>query len=89
MVFKLQIKTVKILFLSVTQEPMAYLIFNVIFEFLGQFTIQTLLLHFPVDWKFLFIKEQFFLLQWRDFIYHHQKVGIYLTVGDYTNIIIF
>ena len=39
-VFKLWIKTVKILFWSITQELLAYLNFTDIFEFLGQFSIR-------------------------------------------------
>ena len=39
-VFKLQIKTVKMLFGSITQEPLGYLNFDAIFEFLGKFTIR-------------------------------------------------
>ena len=38
-VFKLWIKTVKMLFGSITQKHLAYLNFDAIFEFLGQFTI--------------------------------------------------
>ena len=38
-VFKLWIKTVKMLFGSITQEALDYLNFDAIFEFLGQFTL--------------------------------------------------
>ena len=37
---KLWIKTVKMLFGSITQEPLGVLNFDAIFEFLGQFTIR-------------------------------------------------
>ena len=39
-IFKLWIKTFKMLFGSITQEPLSYLNFDAIFEFLGQFTIR-------------------------------------------------
>ena len=39
-VFTFWIKTVKILFWSITQEPLTYLNVNAIFEFLGQVTIR-------------------------------------------------
>ena len=39
-VCKLWIKTVKMLFGSITQEPLGLLTFDDIFEFLGQFTIR-------------------------------------------------
>ena len=39
-VFKLWIKTVKIIFWSILKNPLPYLNFSVIFEFLGQFTIR-------------------------------------------------
>ena len=62
--FKLLIKTVKMLFGSITQEPlaMAYLNFDAIFEFLGQFTIRCIYYLFFIKMLIILNIAQYMLI---------------------------
>ena len=51
-VFKLKITSVKMLFGSITKNHLAYLNFDAIFEFLGQFTINAYIIFQKRCWSF-------------------------------------